>query len=575
MVEVRFKSNYELKRLDAQDVKCLPENFDEVLLFSKLLSFGEIESMQGLISKGGYNPIFDLSDEEIWENVTDKIDCKESRKAFKQAELIFFDYGLAIVTFENRELFNNYKNKFDLLEKAFFKIFGYKIKICLNDYIVSPEEELEEFGIKPENTNLNSDQQQALIRLKNFTRGNASFFRLQGYAGTGKSFLMCEYIKWLNAERISYIAACPTNKAAKSLRNLADEAGLDLEVKTVAQLLGQQPELNETTGKEEFVSKGKGDLFSEYRIIIIDEFSMVNRENFNDITSEAYNYGCKVIFVGDGAQLPPIKEKEPMAVSSKLITQDATLTDVVRYDGDIARVAEAIRSNPVFPNFTTAADKTIVCLREDEWLHTAISLFESEEYKLNPDYVRFLAWRNKTVESLNNYVRLHLWGEEANPYVPGDRLIACKPLFRPKPGGRGKNKWRIFLNNSEESRVTQQGVLKELKFNKDIYRYWEVMVQPEIGKEQKLLILHDDSKELHAQQVKYYATKKQWSYYFDLSRMFDDVGYAYALTTHKAQGSTIDNVFLDVLDMKRSGDRNKLLYTALTRTRKQAFVLDN
>ena len=99
------------------------------------------------------------------------------------------------------------------------------------------------------------------------------------------------------------------------------------------------------------------------------------------------------------------------------------------------------------------------------------------------------------------------------------------------------------------------------------------MVQPDLGKEQKLLILHEDSKELHAQQVKYFASKKQWSYYFDLSRMFDDVGYAYALTTHKAQGSTIENVFLDVVDMKRCSDRAKLLYTALTRTQKQAFVL--
>lgn len=87
------------------------------------------------------------------------------------------------------------------------------------------------------------------------------------------------------------------------------------------------------------------------------------------------------------------------------------------------------------------------------------------------------------------------------------------------------------------------------------------------------LILHEDSKKLHANKVKEYASKKQWSSYFDLSRMFDDVGYGYALTVHKAQGSTINNVFLDVSDMKRSSDRQKLLYTALTRTKKQAFVL--
>ena len=299
---------------------------------------------------------------------------------------------------------------------------------------------------------------------------------------------------------------------------------------------------------------------------------MVNQENFREIVNEAYTHNCRVLFVGDRAQLPPINEKEPMAAIYDM--QSATLNEIVRYDGDIARVAEAIRTNPILPVFNTTADKTIVCLPKDEWLKSAIALFESPEYKANPDHVRFLTWRNKTLEALNNYIRLHLWGESALPYVPGDRLIARKPLFRPMPGAKGKNKWRIFINNSEEATVTQEAVLTELKFNREVYQYWEVIVQPEMGgKEQKLLILHEDSRELHTEKVKQYASKKQWSSYFDLSRMFDDVGYAYALTTHKAQGSSIENVFLDVVDIRRSGDRQKLLYTALTRTKKQAFIL--
>ncbi|VEP18225.1 hypothetical protein H1P_7060002 [Hyella patelloides LEGE 07179] len=53
------------------------------------------------------------------------------------------------------------------------------------------------------------------------------------------------------------------------------------------------------------------------------------------------------------------------------------------------------------------------------------------------------------------------------------------------------------------------------------------------------------------------AQVKQWQSYFDLSRMFDDVGYAYSLTTHKAQGSTIDYVFLDVADMRGCSDQAK------------------
>ena len=427
-----------------------------------------------------------------------------------------------------------------------------------------------------ERASLTEDQQLALSHLQFFTRSQDKFFRLTGYAGTGKSFLMCHYIKWLLSAGITFVAACPTNKAAKSLRNLAESESLSLEVKTVAQLLGQQPEINPETGKEEFLSNGEPDL-TGYNIVIIDEFSMLNRDNFEQIvTAAGSSLLTKVVFVGDGAQLPPVKELEPIVATSNLINQDAKLSQVVRYEGELARVAEAIRSDPkysrvIYP-FTTTSDLTIVCLPQAEWLERAISLFKSEEYQANSDRVRFLAWRNKTVNSLNKFVRSQLWGEDVPPYVPGDRLIARKPLFRPRPGAKGKNKWGILINNSEECQVIEVGQLSELVFHKQTYQYWQVRVQPEIGKPQTLSILHENSLKLYTEQIKYLASKKQWSYYFDLSRMFDDVGYAYALTTHKAQGSTIDYVFLDVNDMRGCSQRHSLLYTALTRAKKQALT---
>ncbi len=205
-------------------------------------------------------------------------------------------------------------------------------------------------------------------------------------------------------------------------------------------------------------------------------------------------------------------------------------------------------------------------------MNKAIALFESPEFKENPQQIRFLAWRNKTVESLNNFVRSQLWGEDAPLYVPGDRLIARRPLFRPKPGAKGKNKWGIIINNSEEAQVTQTGELCQLSFRRQIYQYWKVEVQPDMGKPLTLCILHADSKELHQSQIQYFISTKQWSNYYDLSRMFDDITYAYALTTHKAQGSTINYVFLDVKDMRWCGERQKLLYTALTRAKTQVLI---
>ena len=194
--------------------------------------------------------------------------------------------------------------------------------------------------------------------------------------------------------------------------------------------------------------------------------------------------------------MPPVGETEPIVSTTHLIKQSATLTKVVRYDGELAQIAEAIRSQPkysrtLFP-FTTTSDHTILCLPKSQWFDKAIALFESTEFQQNPDHIRFLAWRNKTVDSLNHFVRSQLWGEDALLYLPGDRLIARRPLFRPKPGAKGKNKWGIIINNSEEAQVIQPGQFSQLSFRGQIYYYWKVEVKPDLGKPLCLSILHAD-----------------------------------------------------------------------------------
>lgn len=551
----------------------------EVKLFINLLQTGEIDSLSDLLQQAGYSKptLLNLTSlDDIWKTVIAQIEPPTTRALLsQQSRLVGLDEHKAAIAIDSGKLVKLHQSKIPNIEAAMQSVLGYEVTVEL---VSSADVQSESIPVIREDFqfSLTGDQQLALNQLKSFTQSQYKFFRLTGYAGTGKSFLMCRYIKWLLSEGITFVAACPTNKAAKSLRNLADEAGLDLEVKTVAQLLGQQPELNEETGKEEFLVTGEADL-TGYNIVIVDEFSMLNQDNFKEIVTAARSsLLAKVVFVGDAAQLPPVNEQEPIVATSELIEQDSTLTKVVRYDGEIARVAEAIRSNfkysrVIYP-FTTSSDKSIICVPQAEWLKRAIALFESEQYQLNPDHVRFLAWRNKTVKALNQFVRSKLWGKDAPPYVPGDRLIALKPLFRPKPVGRGKNKWSILINNSEECQALQPSRLMELAFQKEIYRYWQVEVQPENGKPQLLSILHEDCLTIYQEQIKRFVKAKRWDDYFTLSRMFDDVGYAYALTTHKAQGSTIDHVFLDINDMRGSSDRQKLLYTALTRAKQQALI---
>ncbi len=422
---------------------------------------------------------------------------------------------------------------------------------------------------------LTPDQEQALETLKQFVETTSQkYFRLTGYAGTGKSYLTVQLMKWLRSQKIGFVAGSPTNKAVKNLKKLAAQANLIIDAHTVAQLLGQQPVLNEETGKEEFVSKKGKKSIDNYPVVLIDEFSMLNKANFQEINEAVGNSSTKLIFVGDAAQLPPVGESEPIVATYQYIDREAALSSVVRYDGDIGKVAEEIRSNSNYNKFLypfeSTKDGTITCLNRKEWLERAIDKFKSKEYQANPDHVRLLVWRNKTAASLNNYVRQELWGENAPNYVPGDRLIAKIPVFRPVAGGKGKNKWQIIINNSEECEVVEEATLCTSSINN--WEYWQVPVVTDNGFKFKLQILTPESEKEREKYLQTLKELKQWRTYYDTLKSFDNVPYAYAITTHKAQGSSIDYIFPDIADMRYCPDLQKMLYTALSRARSQAFI---
>jgi hypothetical protein len=128
--------------------------------------------------------------------------------------------------------------------------------------------------------------------------------------------------------------------------------------------------------------------------------------------------------------------------------------------------------------------------------------FKSQSYKANPDYARLLVWKNKTAASANKFVRSRLWGKDAPNYVPGDRLIAKKPLFRPRPGRKGKNKWGVLINNSEECTVTEVPKPKQLTFNKEIYTSLSVPVVTDSGTSEDLSILTEESEQFRSEKIK-------------------------------------------------------------------------
>lgn len=440
-------------------------------------------------------------------------------------------------------------------------------------------DDVDEDSTEVEEVKLTPDQEVAKTKINEFLASDRRFFRLTGYAGSGKTFLLIQVIKQLQDAKILFACGAPTNKASRNLRSLASEHGLKANVTTLAKLLGQQPEIDESSGIQTFVSSLESTLGS-YPVVILDEYSMINRSNFEDICDNVRGSlkKTKVIFSGDRAQLPPVKELEPIIATDARVTDGATLSTVVRYDGEIAGVAEEIRSDPdynqkIYP-FETSSDETIHCLDRHRWLTKAAELFKSQEFQDNPDHVRFISWTNRTAKALNEYVRGELWGSSVNDYVKGDRLIAKTPCFREDTKKKGKDRWVIIMGASEECEVVETPELVKIEYSPSKplnLTHWLIPVRTD-DSNLTLRVLTDESESLRQKHMKQLKEFRKWRDFYDCLKMYDSIFYSYALTCHKAQGSSIDHVFIDTKDMRYCPDLAKITYTALTRAKVRAYI---
>jgi len=421
----------------------------------------------------------------------------------------------------------------------------------------------------------------AFNAIKNFlTNKKQQIFVLSGYAGSGKSFLISKLIDFLATKELKFICASPTNKAAKNLIRMGVEKST-----TIAKLLGQVPELDEDSGQEIFKRKNNNeDDFSDYQVIIIDEYSMINQDNFQELQYEILLAPkTKVIFVGDPAQLPPVKEDKPAVqiAQQQYDYPSAYLNEIVRYDGEIALVAKEIRSNPIYNQklyaFHEVKDGTIEVLSRKDWCAKAIDCFLSKDFQKNSDYCRIIAFRNRTCDQANEVIRRRRFPDAESPFVKGDRLIAKSPLFR--WSGKKKKKdqeWNIIVQTSEEMEVIEDAKILPyalpFKEKDSHYSCYSFSVFTEDDRKINLIVPTEDTQQAIDSQLAKYKKNKNWYDYYRLLKCFDNVGYCYALTCHKAQGSGFDYVFIDISDMLYCRFKQKIIYTALTRAKQKAFI---
>ncbi len=418
---------------------------------------------------------------------------------------------------------------------------------------------------------LTAEQVAALDALNEFVHSLEKLYLLTGYAGTGKTTLLQIFIQGLReqGDERKIVLSAFSNKATKVLARMATEWQLDVDAMTCCTLLGLRPVINEDTGNQEFQPDRKqGSQVDRYHLVIVDECSMVNEELWQLLVKAVSNlYGrTQLLFVGDPAQLPPVNE--PESACFREIIHQSHLTEVVRYGGAIGVIAEDVRRHLArshLPRFQTDInrDRTEGCfvLPRQIWEKLLLKAFTSHAYQHNPDQVRALAYTNRRVAALNQKIRRAIYGPTALRFVPGERLIAINPCIDDES---------IILPTSAECEV-----LEARRSRDGEWPIWLLSVETEEGDLRTLRVLHESGASELKMALDNLARDKHWMAFWDLKQHFHDVDYAYSLTIHKSQGSTFQDVFIDVPSMRSNRnivERNQLCYVAITRAAKRLFV---
>lgn len=451
---------------------------------------------------------------------------------------------------------------------------------------------------------LSPDQRKGLAEMLTFMRdASQREMVLTGAAGTGKTSLLHVFLKELSKEfkKIKVYCTAYTNEA---VRVLSQRSGKNYD-KTISGLLGLKLEQNEDKGKI-LVRDGVCHA-SKYRLIVIDEASMINDDCYTMIQSVLRDFPqMKILYVGDEAQLPPVNFASSVVFSC--VPNIFRLTKVMRVSED----------NPIIDLVTPIRDPRNMFRPEDCFEHVdrvnergegvrfytakkpffenLFADFMSDEYKDNKNFCRLLAYTNNAVDKSNCFIRRHIFGNEVEEYTPGDDLIVTEGYSIPLAGDKSL---QVYANG-ERLEVIEAEKYTEQETN---IVCWSLLVDNYLAPSNKRELRH--IKVVAAEGLPtYIALKRQligkaktlcaevdpitghpvhnrhevWQEYYDFINSFCYVNYSYAMTIHKAQGSTIDNVYVVEKDINICDwdilQRNKLKYTAFTRAAKNLHILN-
>ena len=473
------------------------------------------------------------------------------------------------------------------------------------------------FGFAP-----TAEQSEAISLIGEFlmSRRGMELFLLRGYAGTGKTTLVGALVKTLTQLGHPVVLMAPTGRAAKVFASYADQPAY-----TIHKRIYRQKSITDTESFSLNVNLSKHTLF------IVDEASMIANDGLSssvfgtgrlldDLIQYVYSgEGCRLMLLGDTAQLPPVGEEESPALMPSLLKSyglyvyEKTLTQVMRQlsESGILYNATTIRYRLTALQHGVEADGDLAgegIVPSADVAHVAggelIDSIESSYSRWGTDDCMIICRSNKRANIYNQGIRNRILYRE-DELCSGDRIMIVKNNYS----------WVEQEMKAELAAMKEQGlsglptiplsfiangdiaVVRRVRRTREVYgfRFADVLLRfpdyDDYEMEATVLLdtLHSESPSLTKEESErlfqsvmddyaHITTKKERYQQLRLDPHFNalQIKYAYAVTCHKAQGGQWGCIYLDQGYLPDASliDYYRWLYTAFTRATEQIYLVN-
>jgi len=424
-------------------------------------------------------------------------------------------------------------------------------------------------------------------------------FILKGYAGTGKTTIVGALVKALRGYNFKSVLLAPTGRAAKVITAYSGRKAFTIHKR----IYRKKSSVNVDEGFS------RGDNLADNTLFIVDEASMISDEiGFNhrasllfDLVNYVYNAkNCKLMLVGDTAQLPPVGSEDSPALDIKLMKDkfgldvfSFELTDVVRQQKDSGILFNATKVREMVRAKKEKMPKVVTKGYKDIFRMGGEVLVEGLNYayrKYGDDNTLIICRSNKNANAYNQQIRGRILYREEE-LTGGDQVMVVKNnYFWLQDQEEGSTN---FIANGDIARI------KRVRRVEDMYGFRFADVQLEFTDyaedpviECKVLLdtLYTEAPALHADDQKrfYQEVMKDYEHIPNKRLKWEElkknphynalqIKFAYAVTCHKAQGGQWDAVFVDqgyLTEEMVNTDFLRWFYTACTRAKQELFLVN-